>query len=172
MRIPSTPLVAIALVFGAGVAACDSPTDAGPDDVERMRQASAAYADVQAALAAGFVPLSECVVGPTGAMGFHYGMPARLDDAVIDADAPEVMLYEPQADGTLRLVGVEFMMHQDAWTGAGNTEPPTMSGRAFDPPNPNHPDPMVRPFWTLHAWVWQENPDGMFVPFNPAVNCR
>jgi hypothetical protein len=23
--------------------------------------------------------------------------------------------------------------------------------------------------WTLHVWVWKENPDGIFAPFNPKV---
>lgn len=161
-----------AVVLAFTLAACsDSATEPTPDDIELMRSATEAYHDVQAALDAGFVPLSECVAGPDGGMGFHYGMPSRLQDAVIEASEPEVLLYAPDGNGGLELVGVEFMMHQDAWTGAGNTTPPTIAGQTFAAPNPNHPDEMIRPFYTLHVWVWEENPRGMFAPFNPSVTC-
>ena len=29
-------------------------------------------------------------------------------------------------------------------------------------------------FWSLHAWIYKDNPtvpDGMFAPFNPDVSC-
>lgn len=159
------------LACSVALAACDSDPTTAPDPADEMRAATAAYADVDAAVAAGFVPLSECVVGPAGGMGFHYGMPPRLEDAVVDLTQPEVLLYAPDANGDLRLVGVEFMMHQDAWAAAGHTGAPEVAGQTFADPNPQHPDPMVRPFYTLHAWVWQENPTGMFAPFNPTVSC-
>lgn len=161
-----------AVLIAVTLAGCsDSPTESAPDDVELMQSGTEAYQDVQVAIDAGFVPLSECVASPDGGMGIHYGLPSRLEDAVVDAREPEVLLYAPDGTGGLRLVGVEFMVHQDAWSGAGNTAPPTIAGQAFDPPNPNHPDEMVRPFHTLHAWVWEENPLGMFAPFNPSVTC-
>lgn len=163
---------AAAVLIAVTLAGCsDSPTEAAPDDVERMQAATEAYQDVQAAMNAGFVPLSECVAGPDGGMGVHYGLPSRLEDAVVDPSAPEVLLYAPDGSGGLRLVGVEFMVHQDAWAGAGNSAPPTLADQTFDPPNPNHPDEMVRPFHTLHAWIWEENPAGMFTPFNPSITC-
>ena len=164
------PIVLTALALGLG--ACGSPTENVVSDLDLMKQATASYADIDAALAAGFVPLSECVASPDGAMGFHYGHPPRMDDATIDPEAPEVLLYEPTAGGGYRLVGVEFMMHQDVWAGAGNTGNPSVAGQSFSPPNPAHPDENVRPFYTLHAWVWQDNPSGMFAPFNPSVSCN
>jgi hypothetical protein len=163
---------AVTMLSALTLAACgDSPSESTPDDIDRMRAATEAYQNAQVAIDAGFVPLSECVASPDGGMGIHYGLPSRLEDAVVDASAPEVLLYAPDGAGGLRLVGVEFMVHQDAWAGAGNTTPPTIAGQTFDPPNPNHPDQMVRPFHTLHAWVWEENPLGMFTPFNPSVSC-
>jgi hypothetical protein len=27
-------------------------------------------------------------------------------------------------------------------------------------------------FYALHAWVWQDNPDGVFANFNPDVSCE
>lgn len=149
--------------------ACDDTTvEPEVGDIDLMRQSTEVYRSVDAALAGGFVPLSECVAGPTGGMGFHYGHPGRIGDAVIDPELPEILLYAPNASGGLELVGVEFMIHQDAWPGPGA---PTVADTPFDPPNPNHPDEMIRPFHTLHAWVWKDNPAGIFAPFNPSVQC-
>ena len=164
-------LGAVALCLVAGACGSNDPADPTTNDIEQIQLATAIYSDVDQALSDGFVPLSECIAGPDGAMGFHYGMPGRLEDSIIDPAAPEVLLFEPTLSGGKRLVGVEFMMHQDAWAGAGNTSAPTLAGETFEAPNPNHPDPMVRPFYTLHVWVWQDNPSGMFAPFNPTVNC-
>jgi hypothetical protein len=142
------------------------------DDFTIMRQATDQYQDLQVALGDGFIELSPCVASPAGGMGFHYGHPARIEDAVIDPALPEILLYEPGPGGGLRLVGVEFMVHQDAWQAAGNHAPPAVAGQTFDSPDPNHPDEQLRDFYTLHAWVWKDNPGGVFAPFNPAVHCE
>jgi hypothetical protein len=103
-------------------------------------------------------------------MGFHYSNPA-LVDAEVDANAPEVLLYEPTAAGGLVLVGVEFLVLADAWD-AVSTALPELGGEPFA----DHRDPAARhglPFghYDLHAWVWRTNPDGMWAPFNPNVSC-
>lgn len=159
------------LLLVPALAACDSPAEAEPDDIDIMMDATEPFQNFEAAVNAGFVELSPCVASPAGAMGFHYGHPGRLQDATIDPALPEVLLYAPTAGGGKRLVGIEFMVHQDAWAGAGNTTAPTVAGRTFDAPDPNHPDPNIRPFHTLHVWIWEENPDGMFAHFNPSVAC-
>lgn len=164
-------LLFILLPVLASTACSDSGTEAEADQTELMKQATQAYQEVEAALADGFVQLSECVASPAGGMGFHYGNPVRIADAVVDPELPEVLLYAPAQNGALRLVGVEFMVHEAAWQGAGNSGSPVVAGQAFDPPNPNHPDPNLREFYTLHAWVWLENPNGVFAPFNPSVSC-
>jgi len=154
-----------------GSAACSESATEPPSEIELMRQATEAYQTADAALADGFVPLSECVESPGGGMGFHYGQPARMQDAVIDPSLPEILLFEPTTAGGTRLVGVEFLVHEGAWHGAGNASAPTVAGQSFDPPNPNHPDANLREMYTLHAWVWQDNPSGMFAAFNPTVSC-
>ena len=146
-----------------------------------LREATEAFHDVSVALAAGYRPSSAgCESDPTGAMGIHYGHPALLGlvrgapkptgtDAVIDLLRPEVLMYEPQPDGTRRLVGVEFVVYRAAWD-AVNPEPPTLLGIPFDErfgDNAHgHED-----HYELHVWLWRHNPLGMFAPWNPKVSC-
>jgi hypothetical protein len=40
----------------------------------------------------------------------------------------------------------------------------------------NHPldirgTPNPAPHWSLHVWLYEANPSGMFTPFNPNVSC-
>lgn len=96
-----------------------------------------------------------------GAMGFHYLNPDLVDDAVSVA-APEVLIYEPQSDGSLALVGVEYVV---PFAIRGDDEaPPILFGREF---KRNY----TFDLWALHAWVWRENPSGVFADYNPAVSC-
>jgi hypothetical protein len=136
-----------------------------------IRRSTAMYQQVERALADGFIPLGECVASPWGGMGRHYGNPSRVEDPSIDPTMPEILLYEPMENGRERLVGVEYLVPAAAWYAQGHNSPPSVAGQSFDPPNPNHPDELVAVSYTLHVWVWRDNPDGMFTPFNPKVGC-
>ncbi len=122
-----------------------------------------------------------------GAMGVHYFRPDLLgitnpqppvagSDGVIDVNLPEVLVYEPAADGSMQLVAAEYLVFQDAWTKAGNTAPPTLAGQGF---NAMADDPATlideahgfTPHHELHIWVHRDNPDGVFAGFNPKVTC-
>lgn len=163
---------ALAVLSVLALGACsESSTEPTLDDLEIMRQATERYQSHAAALEDGFIQLSPCVESPAGGMGFHFGHPGRIENGLVDPAAPELLLYEPAPGGGFALVGVEFMVHRDAWHGSGNTEPPAVAGQSFDPPNPQHPDEHLREFYTLHVWIWRENPSGMFAPFNPNVSC-
>ena len=48
---------------------------------------------------------------------------------------------------------------REAWTA---DEPPSLFGVDFH----QH---AVLPLWVLHAWLWKDNPAGMFVDYNPKV---
>lgn len=167
---PSQPLAPEQTV--AAVPATGLPTTAqAGQDLARLRKATAHYHDVARALGDGFLapPPEACVAAAPGGMGYHYVNPARMD-LEIDADLPEVLLYEPMENGKLRLVGAEFLVHGDAWD-AANDDPPTFAGQEFDPPADRSATQPPGPFYTLHVWIWRANPDGMFQPFNPMVSC-
>ena len=124
----------------------------------QMRQATVRYHDLGAAIADGFVKLHDCEILPgEGAIGMVYFRPDRID-MVIDAAAPEALIYEPSASGDPALVAVEFAVPN---LGQGA---PTFLGATFQP------EDEVGVF-ALHAWVWRHNPEGMFAEANPRVTC-
>ena len=96
-----------------------------------------------------------------GGMGYHYANPAYLD-GVVEVMKPEILMYEPQKNGSMRLVGIEYIIpfalldHE--------SEPPTLMGQTL---KQNFNDEV----WMLHVWVWQDNPDGIFADWNPTVTC-
>ena len=164
MRPLPTLLAAAALVVASG---CDSTS---PEDemVSLIADATARFADVSAATAAGFEAASPCVETADGGMGFHYANFARID-GTIEPTEPELLLYEPVAGGGLRLVGVEFMVAADAWAAA---EPPTLGDVEFAAhiaPETRHGIPF--PHYDLHVWTVVDNPMGTFAPHNPRVSC-
>ena len=70
-----------------------------------------------------------------GTMGQHYvNLDLVLDTATgvptIDPLQPEALVYEPKINGGYRLVGVEYVVFQDAWD-AANDAPPALFGKTF-----------------------------------------
>jgi hypothetical protein len=53
---------------------------------------------------------------------------------------------------------------------AGNTAGPTLFGQPLKliPMGNRYGLP---PFYEIHAWIWQHNPDGMFKDWNPSGSC-
>ena len=135
--------------------------------VAQLRQASVRFRDIQVARDEGYIQTSPgCVPG----FGIVFRNNALLD-GVVDPEHPEIMLYEPQKNGRMRLVGVELLVLAIPWD-ATHSGPPTYAGQTFEdrrapgsagPPFPNY---------ALHAWVWQHNPNGLFTPFNPTITCE
>lgn len=132
--------------------------------VAQVRSAIAPYRDVSAALAAGYVPVSGCERSPEGAMGIHYMHPDRGAPGPVDPAEPAILLYAPGADGELRLLGAEY------WQPAVGQPTPTLAGEPFDGPMPGH-GPGMPTHYDLHVWTHVANPDGVFAPWNPAVDC-
>ena len=89
--------------------------DAVDRDVAKVREATARFKTAEAAEAAGYKRVTDCVENqPAGAMGYHFQNNALLD-TTLDVDHPEVLVYEKKADGTFKLNGVEFLVPIPAW---------------------------------------------------------
>ena len=148
-----------------------------------IRGGTARYHRVEQALADGYVPASPCVFqtdeddNEVAAMGYHYvnfdliegAMPDDDRATVIDPSAPEILLYEPQRNGRLRLVGVEFMASAAGSDGIA----PMLDGVVFadhTAEEDRHDIPF--PHYDLHVWTWRHNPDGLFASHNPNVSCQ
>ena len=70
--------------------------------IDKVRNATARYLDINVAVAEGFVPATPCVSGPdTGAMGVHFVLPARITGGVLNAEQPEALIYEPTSNGAM-----------------------------------------------------------------------
>jgi hypothetical protein len=176
-------------------AVADSPGPGEPTLAE-VRAATEKYQDVNVALAEGFIrdPSDMCETADmmgrpvsAGAMGVHYFRPDLLGITVtaprVDGNgthtnflAPSILIYEPQADGSMQLVAVENLVFQASWAAAGHASPPTFHGVAFDnmkddPATATDEAHSFEPHFDRHVWIYRENPNGMFEPFNPAVSC-
>ena len=180
--------------------ATEEPGPANPSEptIEQVKAAAEKYQDVNAALAEGFVrdPLGMCEAAEMmgkpaelGAMGIHYFRPDLLgvtappnprvdgNGTYTDFLKPAVLLYEPQADGSLQLVGVENIVFKKAWEAAGNKQPPSFQGVPYDL---MEDDPATKPdeahgftpHYDRHIWVVRDNPKGVFAQYNPNVTCK
>lgn len=140
----------------------DAPTAAVDKDIAALQKATAKFHSFETAKAAGWSEqITGCMSDSTaGGMGYHFGNP-KLIDGKVRADEPELLVYEPEKNGRLRLVAVEYIVPFGAWSWE---EPPKLFGRSFS-------RNMAFGIWALHAWVWENNPSGLLSDWNPRVSC-
>jgi hypothetical protein len=158
---------------------------AGRSDLRTARAATARFHDLGLAKATGYglppapAPLHECISSfdDSGAMGFHY-IKGDLLDTVVDPARPEALVFAPDKHGKLKLAALEYVVFQDPWNakwladhGPGvPVEMPQLFGQEFMPVSaPNRYE--IPAFYALHVWLWNDNPSGLFAPFNPSVSC-
>ena len=157
---PSQPTAAVQSGQSGSVSASEapheSPSAATLAELARARNATAKYHDVAEALADGYVQRG---YGP--GEGFHF-VKASLMDCTFDLEHPETLLYIPSGEG-LRLVGVEYSVRNTCTA----TAPEGFTGDADEWEGPNAEG---RPMWSLVAWLWLGNPNGVFAePPHPQI---
>jgi len=143
-------------------------TGAGP--LQQVKDATRQYRNVDRAIDAGYVQFLGCVHEPlAGSMGIHFVNGTLAGDTTLDPAKPEALLYEVEPNGQLSLVGVEYIVFQQAWDALHN-QPPSLFGQPFMlVPSPNRFG--IPAFYELHAWAWKANPTGPFKDWNPKVLC-
>lgn len=170
---------------------------AGEPTLAQVRQATERFQDINVAIADGYIPdpMNICetaeMVGRSaelGAMGVHYFRPdllgitgppnPRVDGTGAHTDflQPAILIYEPQADGSMALVAVENLVFLRAWQAAGQVDPPKFHGLSYDTMADNANTEVdeahhFEPHYDRHVWIYRENPNGMFAQFNPNVSC-
>jgi hypothetical protein len=104
---------------------------------------------------------------PKGAMGVHF-VNLTVQGAP-DPMKPNVLIYEP-AGKELKLVAVEWLVPLTTDT----RQRPSLFGQPFMGPMEGHEPLIPREYvhYDLHAWLFKDNPLGMFAPTNPNVSCE
>lgn len=174
-----------------------SAAEPGEPTLAEVRAATERFRHVEEALAEGYIrdPANMCddaaMMGKPaelGAMGIHFFRPdllgisappnPRVDGVGTHTDFanPAVLIYEPQADGSLELVAVENLVFIKAWEAAGNEAPPSFHGVALDrmvddPATALDEAHNFEPHYDRHVWLYRENPNGVFAQYNPDVTC-
>jgi hypothetical protein len=147
-------------------AARGTPVRAHGDLLKAVRQETARFNSTTHAVRAGYAAETEhCVAHPQlGGMGYHW-VNGALIDPVFDPMKPEALLYARGKGGNFRLTGVEYIVID-----IGQPHP------EFDgyPLDVGGVPPLMEagiPHWSLHVWVHEDNPAGVFTPFNPSISC-
>jgi len=153
-------------VMGLGMALSAS---ARQDNIAAVRAVTARFNSIVQAKKAGYVPFYICAEQPgVGTMGQHYVNFDLVNDPAVDPLRPEALVYEPQANGTLKLVALEWVqvgpVAQPGPTVLGLPMIHVGSGNRYG----IEPDG----FYERHYWLYKSNPMGAFADWNPTVSCR
>jgi hypothetical protein len=131
-------------------------TGLAPETVWELQQAkiaTARYNDFQQAINDGYVDIN--VIVPE--MGYHYLKMDNLD-GTFDYAKPEILVYNKEENGRMKLLALEYATPVSATPPAGFTGDQDVWSV------------YQGVLWTLHAWVWEYNPAGVFNPTNPLIH--
>jgi hypothetical protein len=119
------------------------------------RSATARYHTLDSAIADGYADIDIVVQN----MGYHYMNTNNVKDT-FDPAKPALLVYSKNpVNGKMRLVAVEYAIP--------NTDPRPEGFTGNADVWENNPDFGL---WLCHAWVWYNNPNGIFNEFNPRVH--
>jgi hypothetical protein len=172
-------LVGAVLAVAALVLSLSGPATASSASRQTAaaRHATAGFPHPAAAQRAGYGLLRDakgiaCIaMKGMGGMGVHY-VNGALVDAKVQARHPEALVYRFTTNGHLRLAALEYVVIKSVWKQAhgANAPRPSLFGHRFNfTPAGNRFG--LPAFYSLHAWLWYQNPAGRFSMWNPRVNC-
>jgi hypothetical protein len=130
-------------------------------ELQQVRASTARYRNVKNAFDDNYMDIGLKLPN----MGYHF-LKAELVSPAFDIKRPPILVYNKNEDGSFELLAVEYAVPIDPQT--PNVPPVGFFGDDdewdFNTLNTG--------WWTLHAWVWKNNPDGVFSPMNPLVQVR
>lgn len=155
-------------------------------DLERAKQATAKYQDVRQAQADGYQALGAEFPG----MGTHFVRTLEVNN--FDVENPPILLYhqDPSVPGGYLLVGVGYLWNGPEGSDGQPLNPPFPKSLAhwhkhdnvcmlpgLDNPHAlNEAQCRERggqfvgqTAWLVHAWIWKDNPAGVFTAANPSL---
>jgi hypothetical protein len=127
-------------------------------ELQQVRAATARYQNIEHAFGDSYVDIG--LVMPM--MGYHF-LKAQLVSSVFDMKKPPILVYNKKDNGKFELVAVEYAVPMSSLPLHVAPEGFTGNDDLWDENTLN------TGWWTLHAWVWKNNPDGVFKPMNPLV---
>lgn len=133
------------------------------DVLKQLRKATARFHSTVQAERYGYEEASPCVDSGdpnVGAMGYHW-VNQDLVDPVFELTKPEAILYERDKNGNLKMIAAEYIVIDVG------QEHPHFGDYPFDIGG----TPVPVDHYSLHVWLWKDNPNGMFAPYNPNVTC-
>jgi hypothetical protein len=170
--------VTLGLFFIGATLVLAAPEEPYKAQIDALRTAMEKYKDYKVAVRDLYLSTVGCVhysgekiAGymeyPKGAMGVHF-VNLTLQGAP-DPMKPNVLIYEP-AGHELKLVAVEWLVPLKADT----KKRPSLFGQAFMGPMEGHEPLIPKEYvhYDLHAWLFKDNPFGIFAPTNPNVSCE
>jgi len=181
MRFAKSACCAVAIMLGLTFSIMPLKPIAAEDpykaQIDALRKAMEKYKDYKVAVRDLYLSTVGCVhysgekmAGhmhyPKGAMGIHFvNLTIR---GTPDPMKPNILIYEPVGK-ELQLVAVEWLVPLTAKT----SKRPSLFGKPFDGPMEGHEPLIPKQYvhYDLHAWLFKDNPLGMFTPTNPNASC-
>ena len=153
------------------------------DQLDAVRAATEKYRDVDVALKAGYRQSTEEVPN----MGAHFVHPLWSLDGRFDPARPEILLYVKDDADEWELVGTSFVQslllagfdHPETFVGPldnWHVHYDLCTGVEFKSRSATEAEcrrdggTWVPAYgWMIHAWVWEDNPLGVFSMWNPSI---
>ena len=155
-------------------------------ELDRAKQATEKYQDVRVAQAEGYQMLG----GEFPGMGAHFVL--NMEPKGFDIEKPPILLYHKSVDapGGYTLAGLGYLFDAPAGADGQPVNPPfpksLASWHQHDnlcmAPQLENPHSLTeaqctekgghflaKTPWLVHAWIWKDNPQGVFSPENPAA---
>jgi hypothetical protein len=118
----------------------------------------------QEAQDAGYENTEKCISAENGAYGVPFVNGNGGTTAPVD---PPVLLYRATPNWNYRLLGAEWYVP----VAEADGRPSAFGQRFHDPMDGHSPETSQPRHYGLHAWLVRLNPQGLFAPFNPLVQC-
>jgi hypothetical protein len=176
MRRASAVVVGLALALAVSAAALAATRSY--DGLGAAKDATTQFRNLSLAKKAGYGLLKDkkgiaCIAMDSmpamGAMGVHYAKGALVGDGKLNVATPEALVYQPVAGGKLKLAAVEYVVLKKDWDKQYNLRP-VMFGHRFNlTPAGNRFG--LPAYYSLHVWLFKNNPSGKFSMWNPLVKC-